>query len=97
MTDLANAACESFMKTLQYEEVLRNGYRDLAGARASIREFLEKVYNEKRLHSALGYLPPALRPTPPLIVRMSFRLVIPWRVALPQSPPPLHQPGSSML
>jgi putative transposase len=54
-----NAACESFMKTLKYEEVLRNEYRDLAEARASIREFLEKVYNQKRLHSALGYVPPA--------------------------------------
>jgi transposase InsO family protein len=54
-----NAACESFMKTLKYEEVLRNEYRDLADARASIREFLEKVYNQKRLHSALGYMPPA--------------------------------------
>jgi transposase InsO family protein len=54
-----NAACESFMKTLKYEEVLRNDYRDLAEARASIREFLEKVYNQKRLHSALGYMPPA--------------------------------------
>jgi putative transposase len=54
-----NAACESFMKTLKYEEVHRNEYRDLAEARAEIREFLEKVYNQKRLHSALGYLPPA--------------------------------------
>ena len=54
-----NAACESFMKTLKYEEVHRNEYRDLAEARASIAEFLEKVYNQKRLHSALGYLPPA--------------------------------------
>jgi transposase InsO family protein len=53
-----NAACESFMKTLKYEEVLRNEYRDLAEARDSICEFLEKVYNQKRLHSALGYLPP---------------------------------------
>jgi len=53
-----NAACESFMKTLKYEEVLRNEYRDLTEARASIHEFLEKVYNRKRLHSALGYLPP---------------------------------------
>ena len=55
-----NAACESFMKTLKYEEVLRNEYRDLAEARASIREFLEKIYNHKRLHSALGYVPPAV-------------------------------------
>jgi putative transposase len=47
------------MKTLKYEEVLRNEYRDLAEARASIREFLEKIYNQKRLHFALGYLPPA--------------------------------------
>jgi putative transposase len=54
-----NAACESFIKTLKYEEVLRNEYRDLREAKASIGEFLEKVYNQKRLHSALGYLPPA--------------------------------------
>ena len=54
-----NAACESFMKTLKYEEVLRNEYRNLAEVRASIREFLEKIYNQKRLHSALGYMPPA--------------------------------------
>jgi len=54
-----NAACESFMKTLKYEEVYRNEYRDLAEVRAAIGEFLEKVYNRKRLHSALGYVPPA--------------------------------------
>jgi transposase InsO family protein len=54
-----NAACESFMKTLKQEEVYRNEYRDFDDARTSIAEFLELVYNQKRLHSALGYLPPA--------------------------------------
>ena len=54
-----NAACESFMKTLKYEEIYRNEYRDLGEARSGIAEFLEKVYNKNRLHSALGYLPPA--------------------------------------
>jgi transposase InsO family protein len=54
-----NAACESFMKTLKYEEVYRNEYRDLAEARAAIGKFLETIYNQKRLHSSLGYLPPA--------------------------------------
>lgn len=53
-----NAACESFMKTLKYEEVHRQEYRDLTEARASIHHFLERVYNQKRLHSALGYRPP---------------------------------------
>lgn len=54
-----NAACESFMKTLKHEEVYRSEYRDLADAYAQIGEFLERVYNQRRLHSALGYVPPA--------------------------------------
>lgn len=54
-----NAACESFIKTLKYEEVYRTEYRDLADAYAQIGVFLEHVYNQQRLHSALGYLPPA--------------------------------------
>jgi putative transposase len=53
-----NAFCESFMKTLKYDEVHRQEYRDLAEARASIEHFLERVYNQKRLHSALGYSTP---------------------------------------
>lgn len=54
-----NAAIESFMKTLKYEEVHRNEYRDLHDARRAIGQFLDKVYNQQRLHSALGYVPPA--------------------------------------
>jgi transposase InsO family protein len=53
-----NAQAESFIKTLKYEEVYRTDYRNLEEARASIREFLEKIYNQERLHSALGYRPP---------------------------------------
>jgi putative transposase len=54
-----NAACESFMKTLKQEEVYRNEYIDFQDAYSSIGEFLERVYNQKRLHSALGYISPA--------------------------------------
>lgn len=53
-----NAFCESFMKTLKYEEVHREEYRNLAEARSSIERFLEQVYNGRRLHSALAYRPP---------------------------------------
>ncbi len=46
------------MKTVKYEEVYRQEYRDLVEARTSIGRFIEKVYNQRRLHSALGYRPP---------------------------------------
>ena len=54
-----NAQAESFIKTLQYEEVYMMEYEDLAEAQARIGYFLAEVYNRKRLHSALGYVPPA--------------------------------------
>jgi transposase InsO family protein len=54
-----NGRVESFMKTLKAEEVSLKQYRNLEEARRSIGHFLEEVYNRRRLHSALGYLPPA--------------------------------------
>jgi len=53
-----NAFAESFMKTLKHEEVHRYEYRDMEEAQQRIEQFIEAVYNCKRLHSALGYLPP---------------------------------------
>ena len=53
-----NARAESFIKTLKYEEVYRTEYHNLEEARTSLQEFVEKVYNKERLHSALGYRPP---------------------------------------
>jgi transposase InsO family protein len=53
-----NAQCERFMKTLKYEEVYLSEYENQSDARLRIGRFLEETYNERRLHSALGYLPP---------------------------------------
>ena len=54
-----NAKAESFFKTLKQEEVYLKEYRSFEDAEANIDVFLEQVYNSKRLHSSLGYLPPA--------------------------------------
>jgi len=54
-----NALVERFWRTLKYEQVYREEYRTLEQARSSIGEFIERIYNERRLHSALGYQPPA--------------------------------------
>lgn len=53
-----NAKAESLIKTLKYEEVYLFEYETIAEARSRISYFLEEVYNQKRLHSALGYVPP---------------------------------------
>jgi len=54
-----NAAAESFMKTLKTEEVYLWEYRSLADVKNRLPYFIEDVYNHHRLHSALGYRPPA--------------------------------------
>jgi putative transposase len=53
-----NAQIESFFRTLKREEVYLHDYRTFAEAEANIERFIETVYNQKRLHSSLGYLPP---------------------------------------
>jgi len=53
-----NAFAESFMKTFKVEEVYMNEYENFEQAHRDIKKFLEEVYNKKRLHSAIGYVPP---------------------------------------
>ena len=53
-----NASCESFIKTLKREEIYANQYADLDDLRDHIEEFIDRYYNQKRLHSALGYRSP---------------------------------------
>jgi transposase InsO family protein len=53
-----NAYAESFIKTLKSEEVQLWEYRTIEDVQKRIPYFIEDVYNQKRLHSSLGYRPP---------------------------------------
>lgn len=53
-----NAFAESFMKTLKHEEVSLWEYESMADVVERIPYFIEEVYNRKRLHSSIGYMPP---------------------------------------
>jgi transposase InsO family protein len=53
-----NGKCESFIKTLKHEELDVRRYRTLEELRTHVTEFIEQIYNLKRLHSALAYRSP---------------------------------------
>ena len=58
-TPRENARAESFFRTLKHEEVYLQDYQSFGEAEASLGAFLNEVYNQKRLHSAVGYRPPS--------------------------------------
>ena len=58
MTACVNAKMESFFRTLKVEEVYMFEYETYGEVLKRIPYFIEEVYNKKRLHSSLGYMPP---------------------------------------
>ena len=53
-----NAWAERFIKTLKVEEINGQRYRNFDHAKTCIGTFIEEVYNQQRMHSALDYLSP---------------------------------------
>ncbi|GAH47855.1 unnamed protein product, partial [marine sediment metagenome] len=53
-----NSIIESFFRSLKVEEVYMFNYETYRDVIERIPYFIEEVYNKKRLHSSLGYIPP---------------------------------------
>lgn len=53
-----NAYAESFFKTLKNEEVYLWEYKNYIDVIERVPEFIEEVYNKKRVHSGIKYLTP---------------------------------------
>ncbi len=56
---MTTVKAERFIRTLKYEEVYLYEYESLEEAQSRVGYFIDKLYNRKRLHSALNYRPPA--------------------------------------
>lgn len=53
-----NAYIESFFKTLKKEEIYYKEYKTMTDVKNNLPQFIDDIYNKKRLHSSLGYKTP---------------------------------------
>lgn len=54
-----NAVAESFFSTIKAELIRRRSWKGRLELRSAVFEYIEAFYNRRRLHSSLGYRPPA--------------------------------------